>query len=331
MEKFRAFRIHADTAGTRAGIEQLTLDDLTAGDVVIEAAYSGVNYKDALAGTGKGKILRRSPLVGGIDVSGVVVESGYPQFHPSDLVLVSGAGLSEIYDGGYSDYVRVPANCVTPLPASLTLYEAMVLGTPALTVALALQRMEQLGQEPGKGPMVVTGASGGVGNLAVSIFAARGYEVIAITGKPALREHLIALGAKDVINRHELQMGSRPLEQALWGGAVDTVGGETLAWLTRTVNEWGNIASIGLAGGSELHTTVMPFILRGVSILGINSTTCSSTLRRQLWQQLGTDLKPKRMDLIAQNTISLDELMPAFERILGGKTHGRTVVKIKSN
>lgn len=330
MNKFRAFRIYSDINGTHAGIEQLTLDDLTAGDVIIEAAYSGVNYKDALAATGRGKILRRSPLVGGIDVAGIVVESGYPQFHHGDPVLISGAGLSEIYDGGYAEYVRVPANCVTELPGDLTLSEAMALGTPALTAALALHRMEQLGQEPGKGSILITGASGGVGSLAVSIFAARGYHVTAVTGKPELKDQLIALGASEVINRHELQMGIRPLEKALWGGAVDTAGGEMLAWLTRTVNEWGNIASIGLTSGSELHTTVMPFILRGVSILGINSTTCSSSLRRQLWQQLGSELKPKRMDLIHQGTITMDELMPAFEQMLAGKLHGRTVVKIKN-
>lgn len=329
MKKFRAFRIHADASGTRAGIEQLSLDNLTAGDVVIEAEYSGVNYKDALAATGKGKILRRSPLVGGIDVAGTVVESGYPQFHPGAPILISGAGLSEIYDGGYAEYVRVPANCVTELPGGLNFAEAMALGTPALTAALALHRMEQLGQEPGKGPILITGASGGVGSLAVSIFTARGYHVTAVTGKPEFKDQLIALGATEVINRHDLKMGSRPLEKALWGGAVDTVGGETLAWLTRTVNEWGNIASIGLTGGSELHTTVMPFILRGVSILGINSTTCTSSLRRQLWQQLGGELKPKRLDLILQNTISLNDLMPAFEQILAGKLHGRTIVKIK--
>ncbi|MBI3772919.1 MAG: YhdH/YhfP family quinone oxidoreductase [Gammaproteobacteria bacterium] len=330
MNKFRAFRIHADTNGTRAGIEQLSLDDLTSGDVIIEAEYSGVNYKDALAATGTGKILRRSPLVGGIDVAGTVIESGYPQFHPGDPVLISGSGLSEIYDGGYAEYVRVPANCVIPLPAGLTLFESMVLGTPALTSALALHRMEQLGQEPGKGPILITGASGGVGNLAVSIFASRGYHVTAVTGKPELKDQLIALGATEVINRHDLKMGTRPLEKALWGGAVDTVGGETLAWLTRTVNEWGNIASIGLAGGSELNTTVMPFILRGVSILGINSTTCSSTLRRQLWQQLGSELKPKRLDLIHQGTITMEQLMPAFQKILAGKLHGRTIVKIRN-
>lgn len=330
MNKFRAFRIHTDTNGVRAGIEQLNLEDLTAGDVVIEAAYSGVNYKDALAATGKGKILRRSPLVGGIDVAGTVVESGYPQFHPGDPVLISGAGLSEIYDGGYAEYVRAPANCVTALPAGLSLLEAMVLGTPALTAALALHRMEQLDQEPGKGSILVTGASGGVGNLAVSIFAARGYHVTALTGKAELKDQLIALGATEVISRHDLQMGKRPLEKALWGGAVDTVGGETLAWLTRTVNEWGNIASVGLVGGSELHTTVMPFILRGISIVGINSTTCTSTLRRQLWQQLGSELKPKRLDLIHRETITMEQLMPNFEKILAGKLHGRTVVKIKN-
>ncbi len=328
-KNFRAFRIHDDHGKHRAGVEELTLDDLSAGEVVIEAAYSGVNYKDALAGTGKGKILRRYPLVGGIDVSGVVVHSDNEQFRAGDEVLVTGCGLSEIYDGGYAEYVRAPADCVVALPPGITLYEAMAMGTPAFTAALALHRMEEMGQRPERGPIVVTGATGGVGNLAIDIFSARGYAVTAITGKAQFNDSLKALGAKEVIDRYTLQMGTRPLEAAQWGGAVDTVGGETLSWLTRTVGEWGNIASIGLAGSHELHTTVMPFILRGASILGISSANCPCPLRRHIWQRLGTDLRPHHLDLIAHRTITLEQLMPTFEEMLAGNAYGRTVVDIK--
>ena len=326
---FRAFRIYSDHGTTRAGLEQLTLDDLTAGDVVIEAAYSGINYKDALAGTGQGKILRKSPLVGGIDVAGVVVESHSDEFHRGNEVLITGSGLSEIYDGGYAEYVRVKSECVVPLPKGLTLFEAMAMGTPAFTAALALHRMEENRQNPSKGPILISGATGGVGMLAIDIFATRGYEVVALTGKKEHEGLLKQLGANRMLLRGELEMGTAPLEKALWGGAVDTVGGETLAWLTRTTRESGNIATIGMAGGSELNTTVMPFILRGINLLGISSANCPSTLRRKIWKKLGRELKPQHLESIVANTITLDELPAAFEAMLAGKSHGRTVVKIR--
>lgn len=326
---FRAFRIRNDGGTTRAGMEQLTVDDLTEGDVVIEAHWSGVNYKDALAGTGRGKILRHSPLVGGIDVSGVVVESRSDLFQPGDEVLVTGAGLSEIYDGGFSEYVRVKAECVVDLPKGLTLYEAMAMGTPAFTAALALQRMEENRQNPSRGPLVITGASGGVGMLAIDIFATSGYEVTALTGKRSFDERLKQLGAKRVLFRDELEMGTAPLESVQWGGAIDTVGGDTLAWLTRTTRERGCIASIGLAGGAELHTSVMPFILRGINLLGISSANCPATLRRKVWKRLGYELKPRHLHQIVSKTITLGELPAAFDAMLAGKMHGRTVVKIR--
>jgi NADPH2:quinone reductase len=326
---FRAFRIHTDNNTTRAGLEQLTLDDLTSGEVVIEAHWSGVNYKDALAGTGQGKILRKSPLVGGIDVSGVVVESKSDEFHVGDEVLVTGAGLSEIYDGGYAEYVRVKAECVVPLPRGLTLFEAMAMGTPAFTAALALQRMEENRQNPSRGPIVITGASGGVGSLAIDIFATGGYEVVALTSKQEHEESLKQFGAKRVLLRSELDMGTAPLEQGQWGGAVDTVGGDTLAWLTRTTKERGNIASIGLADEAEFNTTVMPFILRGINLLGISSANCPAALRRKIWKRLGYEIKPQHLDNIVSNTITLDELPAAFDAMLASKSHGRTVVKIK--
>lgn len=326
---FRAFRIHNDHGVTRAAIERLALEDLTPGDVVIEAHWSGINYKDALAGTGRGKILRKSPLVGGIDVAGVVAESASELFHPGDEVLVTGAGLSEIYDGGFAEYVRVKAECVVDLPKGLTLYEAMAMGTPAFTAALALQRMEENRQNPSRGPIIVTGATGGVGMLAIDIFATSGYEVAALTGKRNFEQPLKQLGAKHVLFRNELEMSAAPLEKVQWGGAIDTVGGETLAWLTRTTRERGCIASIGLAGGAELHTSVMPFILRGVNLLGISSANCPATLRRKVWKRLGYELKPRHLDKIINRTITLDELPAAFDAMLTGKSHGRTVVKIK--
>jgi acrylyl-CoA reductase (NADPH) len=329
MNPFQAFRIHNDNGVIRAGLESITLDDLNDGEVVIEAAYSGINFKDALAATGKGKILKRFPLVGGIDVSGTIAGSKSSRFKEGDAVVIAGAGLGERYDGGFAEYVRIKADCVVPLPSGLTPFEAMVLGTPGFTAALALYRLEENHQDPAKGPIVITGASGAVGNLAVDIFAKEGYDVTVVTGKKGQKEKLRQLGAHSVLLREEIDLGSRPLERALWGGAVDTVGGEILAWLTRTVTEWGNIASIGLAGGHELNTTVMPFILRGVSILGISSANCPYALSREIWQRLGHELKPRYLELIHSKTVGLDQLMPVFNAMMARKTEGRTVVKIK--
>lgn len=327
-ERFTAFRIHSDDAQFRAGLEQLSIDDLSAGDVVIKAAYSGVNYKDALAGTGKGKILRRSPLNGGIDVSGRVVQSASDDFAIGDSVLVTGAGMGEIYDGGYAEYVRIPSACAVMLPAQLNLKQAMLMGTPAFTAALALHRMQQNNQRPEHGPIIITGASGGVGNMAIDIFAKQGYEVIAVTSKKESSADLLALGATDVKLRQQLHMENTPLAKARWGGAVDTIGGDTLAWLTRTVKPWGNIASIGLAASAELHTTVMPFILRGVSLLGISSTNCPTPLRREIWQALGHELKPQHLEQMQQQTIDLSQLHSVFAQMLKGELRGRSVVRI---
>jgi NADPH2:quinone reductase len=321
-------RIDQEQGVSRARVETLRLDDLSPGNVLIRAHYSSVNYKDALAVTGKGKILRRFPLVGGIDVSGVVESSDDFRFHAGDQVLVTGYGLSQDHDGGYADYVRVPADWVVPVPKGLSLADAMALGTAGFTAALAIQRMEDNGQRPDQGGIVVTGATGGVGSLAIDLLAGRGYEVVAITGKHEAVEDLKALGARQVLFRHELAMGRQPLEKTQWGGAIDNVGGELLAWLTRTVSLWGNIASIGMAGGSELHTTVMPFILRGVSLLGVSSANCPMPLRRRIWQRLATDLRPKHLDRIVTATVSLDDVPGVSEKMLAGKHRGRTVVKI---
>jgi len=328
MSAFKAYRIHNEDGEIRAGFEQITLDDVTEGEVVIRAAFSDINYKDALAATGKGKILRQFPLVGGIDVAGRVETSSSSQFQAGEAVVVCGCELSETRDGGYAEYVRVPADCVVKLPESLTLFDSMALGTAGFTAALAVERLEQNGQHPDHGPILVTGATGGVGSGATDILTSAGYEVTALTGKSEARDYLFGLGAAQVLLRDELDLGKRPLERPEWGGAIDNLGGEVLTWLTRTVKPFGNIASVGLAASHELNTTVMPFILRGVSLLGINSVLCAPAVRRAAWERLGTDLKPRHLDRIVSRTIEFDELPGAFEDYVKGAVTGRTVVKI---
>jgi acrylyl-CoA reductase (NADPH) len=328
MNKFRAFRIHQESGAVLAKYESLCLDDLSPGEVVIRAKYSSMNFKDALAATGKGKILRRFPLVGGIDVAGVIDSSLDNRFSTGDKVLVTGCGLSETHDGGYAEFVRVPAEWVIPMPENFSLLDVMTIGTAGFAAALAVQRMLDNGQTPGMGPIVVTGATGGVGNITIDILNSAGFNVVAITGKQEAIPRLKDLGASQVVLRQDITLGDQPLEKGQWGGAIDTVGGEFLAWLTRTVKPWGNIASIGMAGGIELNTTVMPFILRGVSLLGASSANCPIPLRHRIWQRLATDLRPTHLDSIRQDIISLDELPAAFERLLKGAHSGRTVVKI---
>ena len=323
---FRAYRIH-DNNGT-AGLEDIALDMLSAGDVVIRVHYSSVNYKDALAGTGKGKILRQFPLNGGVDASGIVESSTHPDFSAGDKVLVTGYGLSQDHDGGYADYLRVPSDWVIPLPAGLSLFEAMAIGTAGFTAALALYRMELNGQQPSLGPVVVTGATGGVGSIAIDLLTQCGYEVTAATGKENLQDYLRSLGATEILPRLQPEDTMPALMTARWGGAIDSVGGATLSLLTRTVKPWGSIASIGLAGGSTLETTVMPFILRGVSLLGITSANCAGDIRRLLWSRLATHWRPRHLDSIVTNTITLAELPAQFTRLLSGERFGRVVVKI---
>lgn len=326
---FRAFRIHADGGKThRAGIEQVSIDDLSPGEVVVKTAYSSINYKDALAGTGKGKILRSFPLVGGIDAAGYVAQSRDPAFKEGDAVLVTGSGLSETRDGGYSDYVRLESKWTIPLPAGLTLRDAMVIGTAGFTAALSLYRMEANGQTPEMGPIVVTGATGGVGMLAIDILTRAGYEAHAITGKLDHLDFLTALGARQVVSRHGLHWGQRPLEEAKWAGAIDNVGAEMLDGLTRVIRPYGNIASCGLAAGHELHTTVMPFIIRGNSLLGIASSGTARGIRDRVWAQLAGEWKPVHLDRIATREVGLDGLADVFDGMLAGQSFGRTVVKL---
>ncbi|MFT5141198.1 MAG: acrylyl-CoA reductase (NADPH) [Lysobacterales bacterium] len=330
-DTFTAFRIHNDANGYRAGVESISLDDLSEGEVTIEVAYSSVNYKDALAGTGKGKILKSYPLAGGIDVSGIVVESSDGRFNAGDEVIVTGCELSESRDGGYSQYLRLDANSVVPLPAGLTMREAMALGTAGFTAALCLYRMQANGQKPEDGPIVVTGASGGVGSIAINILSSAGYDPHAITGKVSQFNYLEELGATSCISRHDLHWGQRPLEKAVWAGCIDNVGGDMLAGITRVIKLWGNIASCGMAGGIGLQTTTMPFILRGVSLLGISSANCPYDIRLTIWDRLAKEWKPPHLDLICNKEIGLDGLMDTFNTMLAGESLGRTVVNIGDN
>ena len=328
MDKFKAYRIHSEAGRIVARFEDLALADLSPGEVVIRVSHSGINYKDALAATGAGKILRRYPLVGGIDLAGTVESSADPRYREGDEVLVTGSALSETHDGGYAERARVRGDWVIPLPAGLNAFDVMAIGTAGFTAALAIHRMEQNGQSPQGGPIVVTGATGGVGSLAIDMLKARGYRVSAVSGKPAALQYLKELGADEVLARQELELGTRPLETARFGGAIDNLGGEILTWLTRTVDFWGNIASIGLAAGPELHTTVMPFILRGVSLIGINSSATPREWRLQVWERIGTDLRPRHLKEIVTRTIDFADLPQAFPAYLDGAVTGRTVVRI---
>jgi acrylyl-CoA reductase (NADPH) len=328
MKAFKAFRIHEREGKIAAGFENMDVDALTPGDVVIKVRYSSINYKDALAATGAGKILRKYPLNGGIDLSGEVVSSTDARYQPGQQVLVTGCGHSENLDGGYAEYARARGDSVIPLPQGLSLFDAMGLGTAGFTTGLAIHRMEQNGQKPAMGPIVVTGASGGVGSVAVDLLSKLGYEVVAVSGKAEADAHLKMLGASKILRRQEIDLGKRPLEAAQWGGAIDNVGGELLTWLTRTVDNWGNIASIGLAASHKLETTVMPFILRGVSLLGVNSSSMPRDVRVAIWKRLATDLKPRHLDKLVTRTIGFDELPGAFDGYLKSLVLGRTVVKI---
>ena len=332
---FRAYRMFEEGAAGR--FDALGIDDLDPGGVVIKSHYSGVNYKDALAATGEGRVIRRFPCVGGIDVSGVVENSSDERFKPGDEVIVTGYGMGVSHDGGYSEYVRVPAEWVVPLPPGLTLFDAMALGTAGFTAALSIHRLEQNELKPENGKVIVTGATGGVASLAIGMLARLGYDVVALTGKDREHDYLKSLGAVEVLSRHDLAMGTRPLEKAQWAGALDAVGGQTLAWLTRTMQQNGVIASFGNAGGIELHTTVMPFILRGVRLIGIDSAATEMPLRREIWRRLSADpstglrtgLQPKLPEKTI-HTVSFDRLEDVFAPMLQGKATGRTVIQFAS-
>ncbi len=328
MDSFRAFRIDEQDGKIVSAFKELSIDDLTEGNVVVRVSHSTINYKDALAATGTGRILRRYPLNGGIDLAGVVVSSEDAEFQPGTEVLVNGCGLSETVDGGYSEYARLASDSLVPIPDGMTTVEAMQIGTAGYTAALAIHRMEQNGQTPDLGPVVVTGATGGVGSIAIDMLQRRGYEAVAVTGKASEEAYLKEIGAARILLRDDIDLGKRPMEKAEWAGAIDNLGGDYLTWLTRTMSYGGNIASIGLAASPALNTTVLPVILRAVCLLGINSVDTPRDLRRAVWSRIGSNLMPQHLARIGHRTISFDELPGAFQAYIDGEITGRTVVEI---
>jgi acrylyl-CoA reductase (NADPH) len=328
MTSVKVFRIREQDRKSVAGFEQVPVGELDPGEVVVKVAYSGINYKDALAATGAGKVVRRFPCVGGIDLAGTVLSSSDPRFKTGDQVIATSFDLGVAHDGGYAEIARVPADWVVPLPAGLSLLESMALGTAGYTAGLAILQMEHNGLKPGRGPVVVTGATGGVGSLAVDMLSTLGHEVVAVTGKETEAAFLTELGASEVRLRQSIDLGKiRPLDKALWAGAVDNLGGDMLAWIASTMKDEGTIASIGLAASMSLNTTVAPFILRGAKLLGINSVTTPMPIRRRVWDRLAADLKPRHLDRITR-VIGFDELPGAFDAFLKSQVRGRIVVSI---
>ena len=328
MDKFKAYRINEVDKKTVAGFVDMELKDLDPGEVVIRVAYSGVNYKDALAATGAGKVIRRFPCIGGIDLSGTVVESSDARFKKGDAVIATSYDIGVAHHGGYAEYARVPDAWVVPMPKGLNLFEAMALGTAGYTAALGVVRMEANGLAPAKGAVIVSGASGGVGSIAIDILAGLGYQVTALTGKESETDYLKGLGAKEVKLRQSLDLSKiRPLDKALWAGAVDNLGGDVLAWIASTMDQGGTIASIGLAASPTLNTTVLPFILRGACLLGIDSGYTPMALRAQVWQRLATDMKPRHLAGMTR-TIAFEQLPGVFDDFIKGKAKGRIVVDL---
>ena len=327
MTTFRAFRVFSEDDTLRGRVVDATLDELSQGDVVIKTAYSSVNYKDALAATMPGRILKRTPIVPGIDVSGVVESSSDSRVRAGDAVLVTGYELGVSHDGGYSPYVRVPAEWVVKIPSGLDQFDVMAIGTAGFTAALSIVELEHSGMTPAAGTVLVTGATGGVGSMAVQCLAALGYQVTALTGKDTAHDYLRSIGAKDVLPRSVAQPSPKPIEKAAWANAVDCVGGDTLAWALRTLNYRGAVAASGLTGGTALNTTVIPFILRGVRLLGIDSVMCPMDRRLAAWNRLATDMKPANIRR-SVHEIGLTDLPSAFDTLLKGAATGRYVVKL---
>lgn len=324
MHRFKAIRVFDSPDGAVSRFVEIALDDLDHGGVVIKSAYSGINYKDALAVTGIGKIIRRSPCIAGIEVVGTVHTSADTRFHPGDPVIVHGFGLGVSHDGGFSPYVRVPGDWVMPLPEGLDMLTASAIGVAGYTAALAIHRMEQHGLRPAHGPVLVTGATGGVAGLGIDMLAAAGYTVVAMTGKPDEAQYLTRLGAQQVIDRHARQDSGKPLEKAQWAGALDSVGGACLAWLIRTTRDEGVIASFGNAGGHEFNTTVLPFILRGVQLIGINANS-PMPVRQTVWQRIASDLKPRHVKTMTC-TIPLGDVPRICQQQIESRRRGRTII-----
>lgn len=326
---FRAFIVNKTEQGFRADIGELSRADLPEGEVLVKVMYSGVNYKDGLAAIPEGKIVRSYPFVPGIDLAGVVEESADARFKPGDEVIATSYNLGVSHYGGFSEYARVKADWVVPKPAGLTLREAMALGTAGFTAALAIHQLEKCGLKPENGPVLVTGATGGAGSIAVNVLHRLGYQVTASTGKTSEHDYLRELGASAVLDRAVTSAESqRPLEKETWAGSVDSVGGSTLAYLIRTTRYGGAIAAFGNTGGVSFSTTVFPFILRGINLLGIDSASCPMELRRDIWQRLASDYKPPKLLSHIGHEASFAELPAALARVLKGEVRGHTVIRI---
>jgi len=329
MQSFKAYKLTEVDKKIRAGFVDMTLDELDPGEVVVRVAYSDVNYKDALAATGKGRILRRAACVGGIDLSGTVVSSSDARFAKGDAVLAVGYDLGVAHHGGYAEYARLPADWVTRMPQGMTLWDAMAFGTAGFTAGIAVVRMEQNGLKPANGPVIVDGATGGVGSIAIAGLARLGYHVVALTSKASESEWLKKLGAREILLRKDLNLEKiKPLDKAMWAGAVDNLGGDVLAWMCSTMKVNGVIASVGLAASPDLKTTVMPFILRGASLLGINSTDSpDGKIRQEVWRRLAGDLRPPMLKEMCR-TIRFSELPSVFQDFIDAKVSRRIVVDV---
>jgi putative YhdH/YhfP family quinone oxidoreductase len=331
VDKFRVYRLREQDRKVVAAFEETSLADLDPGEVVIRVAYSSVNYKDALAATGAGRIVRRFPCVGGIDLAGTVTESSDPRFRKGDAVIATSYDIGVAHDGGYAEYARVKADWVVPMPKGMSLAEAMALGTAGFTAGLAVVRMEHEGLKPGAGPVIVTGATGGVGSIAIDILAGLGHHVVALTGKEHESAYLKDLGAKEVMLRASLDLAKiKPLDKASWAGAVDNLGGDVLAWLVSTMQIGAPLAAVGLAASMELKTTVAPFILRGVSLLGVDSVNCAMPQRRRVWERLASDLKPRHLAGMTR-TIPFESLPTVFDDFLKARVRGRIVVDLAAD
>ena len=327
MDAFKAYLIEGSPEAVRAGFAQLTEAQLDPGEVLVRLQYASVNYKDALAATGRGRIIRRFPCVGGIDAAGIVESSGSPRFRKGDAVVVHSHGFGVSHHGGYAQWARVPADWVNLVPQGLTPLDAATIGVAGYTAALAVDLMLLNGIAPARGPILVNGATGGVASVSIDLLAQLGFEVVAVTGKPEQAAYLKELGAASVVASSDLQTGSRPLESAQWQGAVDSLGGEPLAGIIRTTRKDGVIASIGNAAGIAFSTTVMPFILRGVRLVGVNSDNDVPT-RERLWQRLATDLRARHLERIRQ-VVPFEALPRVIEDVIAGRTRGRNVISIQ--
>ncbi|WP_281258883.1 NADPH:quinone oxidoreductase family protein [Bacillus canaveralius] len=328
-EQFKALMVNKTESDFSVDIKSISLNELPEANVLIKVAYSGINFKDGLAGTPNGKIVRSYPFIPGIDLAGVVVSSQDPRFNEGDEVIATSYDIGVSHYGGYSEYARIPGEWIVPLPKNLTLKEAMVFGTAGFTAALSIQRLEDNGLTPDKGKVLVTGATGGVGSLAVSMLAKLGYEVVASTGKADEHDFLHKLGAKEIISREDVYNEKiKPLDKQLWAGAVDPVGGNTLAAILSKLSYGGAVAVSGLTGGTDVPATVFPFILRGVNLLGIDSVYCPMDVRKELWNRMAADFKPANLLDNMQKEITLEQLPETLPSILKGQARGRIVVKI---